>query len=82
MTSVEVHMKAYDVLEAALLAGSVEAAIEPVRAELEVLARGELVRVAMALAVEAVLKLPPTMERPKLAKRIERARAEAMWAGS
>lgn len=82
MSSLEVHLKAYDVFEAVLVAGTVEAAIAPVRTELEVLPREELIRVAMALAVEGVLKLPSPPDRVRLLKRVQFARLQTMWAGS
>ena len=82
MTPHEVHLKAYDVLEAALQAGTVEDAIEPMRAELEVLSRDELVRVAMALTVEAALKLQRPADRARLARLLQQSRLEAMLAGS
>jgi hypothetical protein len=82
MTPEAVHLVAYDLLEAALDAGTVEAAVEPLRAELEVLPREELVRVAMALAVEGALQLPGKAGRARLAQRIQHARLNAMWAGS
>lgn len=82
MTPVELHLKAYELFDAALDAGTVEAAIEALRPELEVLPREELVRLAMALTVEGALKLTPPTDRPRLAKRIGHARLTAMWAGS
>lgn len=82
LTSIEVHLKAYDLLEAALQAGSVEAAIEPLRLDLEVLEREDLVRVATALAVETGLRLASPAERPRLLRRVQQARVAAMWAGS
>lgn len=82
MSSPAVHLVAYDVLEAALEAGTVEAAVGPMRLELEVLSREELLRVAMALAVEATLKLPRAADRARLRERLGQARLHAMMAGS
>lgn len=82
MSSAAVHLVAYDLLEVALEAGSIGDAIEPLQRDLEVLPRDELVRVAMALAVEATLRLTPAGERPRLAERVQKARLHAMWSVS
>ena len=81
MTPYDVHLVAYDVLEAALTAGTIETAIEPMRLELEVLSRDDLIR-AMAIAAESTLALTLRVDRPKLAERLGRRRPIAMMAGS
>jgi hypothetical protein len=82
LSRIDVHMAAYDAFEAALAARTIEAAIEPIRHVLEVLDREDLLRVAMALAVEATLRLTPPAERGRLLDRVQRARLETMLAGS
>lgn len=82
MTPADAVLKAYDVLDSALAAGTVEEAVGPVRADLEVLDRDDLLRVATALAVESTVRLTPRTDRPLLRERIGRARIATMWAGS
>ncbi len=79
---VDVLLKAYDLLQAALDAESVEAAIETVRGDLQVLSPDMLLLVATALAVEPTRRLVPRDNRAQLRRRLEQARAEAIWAWS
>lgn len=74
MTPAEVHLRAYEVLEAVLDAGTGDAAIEPLRAELEVLSREDLIRVASAIAAESVLVLTPARDRTQLQARLVKRR--------
>lgn len=82
MTPYDVHLVAYDVLEAVLTADTVEEALEPMRLELEVLSREDLIRVAMAIAAESTRVLTPRVDRPRFAERLSRRRLIAMMAGS
>lgn len=76
----DVQLVAYDVIEAALVAGAAESAVEAMRLELEVLSREDLLRVAMAIAAEATLVLTPRVDRPRLLDRTQRRRLHVMVA--
>ena len=65
-------------LEEALRAGTIEAAVEPMRLGLEVLSRDDVIRVAMAIAVESASVLTPTKERPRFSERLGQRRLGAM----
>ena len=78
MTPVEVHLKALEVLEAAAEAGEVEPAVAAMRLELEVLSREDLIRVAMALAVECALVIPGPAGRPGFRQRLGIRRTAVM----
>jgi hypothetical protein len=82
MTSAEVVLRALDLVVLALASGSEDAAIEVVRADLEVLDRDSLVRVATALAVETPLRWVAPAYRVALMQRLQRERLELIWAGS
>jgi hypothetical protein len=82
MSNEDVHVVTYDVLDAAVSAGSILDAITAVRGDLEVLSREDLVRVAMALAVETTQKLIPPVDRPRFRDRLDRARLSVMWSGA
>ena len=69
---------AYDVLEAALLAGKPEAAWAPMREELEVLDRDSLLSVAIALTVEATLIVTPKVDQLRMRDRVQRRRLMVM----
>jgi hypothetical protein len=78
MSAHDVVLRALDVLEAALTAGSIETAVEPVRLELEVLDRPELLRVAMAIASEATVVLTLPRDRGRMRDRLQRRRLNVM----
>lgn len=75
-----VHLIALDLLESAAMAGDVLTAVEAMRPDIEVMEREDLVRLAMALAVESGIKLTPLgVERVRLLDRIQHSRLEAQW---
>lgn len=78
VASRDVKLKALELLELAMTAESAQAAVGPLRLDLEVLPRDELVRVAIALAVEATWILPHKVDRPRLAERLGRHRLMLM----
>ena len=82
LSSADVHLKVYDVLEAAMFGLNVQASIEAVRAELETLARDELLVVATALSVETTARLVPRSAKAELWTRLEKARLAVMWEAS
>jgi hypothetical protein len=82
MESREVVLRALEVLAAAMEAESEEAAIAAVRADVEVLDRETLERVAVALAVMVPRQLVSPSHQVKLAQRAEHLRLELTWAGS
>jgi len=82
MSSADAVLKAYDALEAAARAGSIDEAVDAVRPDLEVLSREDLLRVALVLAVEPGQRLVPRADRSRLLERLQRMRLKAMWAGS
>jgi hypothetical protein len=78
-----VVLAAYELLEVvAIVSGSIDAAIPAVRAEIEVMVREDLERVATAVVVEAVLRLTGPARRQEFLDRLARARLEVMWSGS
>jgi hypothetical protein len=82
VTPLDVHLVALDVLEAALQAGDVATAVDPMRSDLEVLSRDDLIRVAMAVAAESTLILTPRRDRPRLLDRVQRRRLHVMVDGA
>jgi hypothetical protein len=81
-STLDLHLKAYDLMETALDASSVCDAIANVRADLEVLDRDTLLRVALAVTVESTWRLTPVVDRPRLRDRLQRARVRVLWEGS
>jgi hypothetical protein len=75
-----VILLAYDVLEAALGAATVEDAIAAMRPELEVRSRDDLIRVAMALVGETTFFMQSPVDRARLLRLLRVRRLEAMVA--
>lgn len=74
----DVLLRAYDVVESALAADGQVAAAATVRADLGVLTREELLRVAVALAVEVPRVLVPASVRARLLARLEQRRVRVI----
>ncbi|MBS45227.1 MAG: hypothetical protein CMH83_19060 [Nocardioides sp.] len=79
LSDAEVVLRAYEVIEAALDAGDHDSAVPRMRAELEVLDRESLLRVAMAIAGETALVLIPRKDRRRLQIRIQQRRLGVMF---
>lgn len=77
MGSLATHLRALDLLEVALSTPKVEDAWPELQADLEVWPREDLIRLAMALAVEARV-LTPVAQRPAFRKRLEVRRLQTM----
>ncbi len=82
MQRVDVVLRAYDVLEAVMVAETLQAAADAVRADLQVLPPDVLLRVATAVTVEAGRRLQTPESAAALRRRLEHARVETMWAAS
>lgn len=81
MKPLEVHLVALDVLEAALMASTIDEVVCAAKPDLEVLSREDLIRVAMAVGVEAV-QATPCSHRPPLRQRVQGRRLIVMMDGS
>lgn len=74
------HLRALDVLESAMAERPDPAALlEQHRPDLEVLSRDDLIRVVVAVAVEASVVTGRT-SRPRVRDRLAQRRLNAMWA--
>lgn len=82
MESRDVVLRALELVAGALSAESDDAAIAAARADLEVLAPEDLLRVAAALAVLTPRQWVPASHRAKLVQRLEHVRLEITWEAS
>lgn len=67
--TLDVHLKAYDLMELSLASATLREAIEQVRADLEVLDRETLLRVALAVTIESTWRFAPGVDRQRLRER-------------
>lgn len=82
MKSRDVVIRALELVAGALSAESDDAAIAAARADLEVLAPEDLLRVAAALAVLTPRQWVPVSQRAGLVQRLEHVRLEIAWEAS
>ena len=80
MSKLDVMARAYELLDVSLAAEDTNAAAAAVLADLEVLPREELVRIALAVVVEVTHSLPQGVDRVRLKDRVAVRRAALPWA--
>jgi hypothetical protein len=80
MSKLDVLARAYELLETSLAEDDRPAAASAVLADLEVLPREELVRIAMVVVVEATHTLAKGADRVRLRDQVALRRAALPWA--